>query len=71
MAATYDAIADWYEKCFLGPRSEDGFPISDPIGVDSALSDLLGQGVGGCLESAVGPEHMQHGFAAWATCPLA
>jgi SAM-dependent methyltransferase len=54
MAATYDAIADWYEKCFLGPRSEDGLPISDPIGVDSALSDLLGQGVGGCLEIGCG-----------------
>jgi hypothetical protein len=24
MAATYDAIADWYENDFLGDRSDDG-----------------------------------------------
>jgi SAM-dependent methyltransferase len=54
MAATYDEIADWYEEGFLGPRSEDGLPINDPIGIDSALSDLLGQGVGSCLEIGCG-----------------
>jgi hypothetical protein len=41
MAATYDAIADWYEDDFLGDRSDDGLPVGDPIGVDSALSDCL------------------------------
>jgi SAM-dependent methyltransferase len=50
MAATYDAIADWYENDFLGDRSDDGLPI----GVDSALSELLGHGVGICLEIGCG-----------------
>ena len=54
MAATYDAIADWYEDEFLGDRSDDGLPIGDPIGVDSALSELLGHGVGTCLEIGCG-----------------
>jgi SAM-dependent methyltransferase len=54
MAATYDAIADWYEEGFLGHRSGDGLPIGDPIGVDSAISELLGQGAGTCLEIGCG-----------------
>ena len=54
MGATYDAIADWYEEDFLGDRSEEGLPIRDPIGVDSALSQLLGQGAGTCLEIGCG-----------------
>lgn len=54
MAAPYDAIADWYEEGFLGPRSEDDLPLGDPIGVDGALTDLLGHGVGDCLEIGCG-----------------
>jgi SAM-dependent methyltransferase len=54
VAAAYDAIADWYEHDFLGPRSKDGLPISDPIGVDSALGELLDQGDGTCLEIGCG-----------------
>ena len=54
MAPTYDAIADWYEDEFLGDRSDDGLPISDPIGVDSAIGELLGNGVGICLEIGCG-----------------
>jgi SAM-dependent methyltransferase len=54
MAAEYDVIADWYENEFLGGRSDDGLPISDPIGVDSSLSELLGRGVGASLEIGCG-----------------
>jgi len=54
MPGTYDAIADWYEDEFLGDKSEDGLPIGDPIGVDSALSELLGHGVGISLEIGCG-----------------
>src|SRR5277367_2029755 len=54
MGATYDAIADWYEHDFLGDRTDDGLPIGDPIGVDSALSELLGHGAGICLEIGCG-----------------
>jgi ubiquinone/menaquinone biosynthesis C-methylase UbiE len=54
MAATYDAIADWYAVEYLGDRSDDGLPIGDPIGVDSALRELLGHGVGTCLEIGCG-----------------
>ena len=54
MAAAYDEIADWYENKFLGDRSEDGLPISDPIGIDQALCELLGKGVGACLEIGCG-----------------
>src|ERR1700689_3203976 len=54
MSAPYDEIADWYEDEFLGDRSEDGLPISDPIGVDSSLCAMLGQGVGASLEVGCG-----------------
>ena len=54
MSAPYDDIADWYEEGFLGPRSEDGLAIRDPIGVDGSLNELLGKGVGGCLEIGCG-----------------
>lgn len=47
--AAYDAIADWYEREFLGRG--DG---PDPIGVDRALRDLLGPGSGPCLEIGCG-----------------
>jgi SAM-dependent methyltransferase len=54
MPSAYDAIADWYEDEFLGDKSDDGLPMSDPIGVDRALTELLGHGVGTCLEIGCG-----------------
>jgi SAM-dependent methyltransferase len=48
-AAAYDAIADWYEREFLGGRDDP-----DPIGVSRALRDLLGPGSGPCLEIGCG-----------------
>lgn len=54
MSAPYDEIADWYEDEFLSDRSEDGLPISDPIGVDGSLCAMLGQGVGASLEIGCG-----------------
>jgi SAM-dependent methyltransferase len=54
MSAPYDEIADWYEDEFLSQRSEDGLPISDPIGVDGSLCSMLGQGVGASLEIGCG-----------------
>ncbi len=52
--AEYDAIADWYEHEFLGGRSDNGLPISDPIGIDRSLKELLGRGVGTSLEIGCG-----------------
>lgn len=46
--AAYDAIADWYEREFL-PAGRD-----DPLGLDRALRELLGQGAGTCLEIGCG-----------------
>ena len=54
MPTPYDAIADWYENEFLSDRSEDGLPLNDPIGVDAALVELLGQGAGVSLEIGCG-----------------
>ena len=54
MSAPYDEIADWYESEFLSDRSEDGLPISDPIGVDASLSAMLGDGGGASLEIGCG-----------------
>ena len=54
MSAPYDEIADWYEDEFLSDRSEDGLSMSDPIGVDGSLSEMLGQGVGASLEIGCG-----------------
>ncbi len=54
MPASYDEITDWYENDFLGDRSEDGLPVSDPIGVDGSLCELLGRGVGASLEIGCG-----------------
>jgi hypothetical protein len=48
-AAAYDEIADWYEQEFLGRQAG-----SDPIGVDRALRDLLGDGEGTCPEIGCG-----------------
>ena len=49
--AAYDEIADWYEHEFL-PRDFDA--TRDPIGVSHALRNLLGGGVGRCLEIGCG-----------------
>jgi SAM-dependent methyltransferase len=54
MPAPYDAIADWYENKFLSERSDDGLPVSDPIGVDGCLVELLGRGAGVALEIGCG-----------------
>ncbi len=54
MTAPYDEIADWYEDEFLSDRSEDGLPMTDPIGVDGSLCEMLGQGVGASLEIGCG-----------------
>jgi SAM-dependent methyltransferase len=55
-AAPYDEIADWYETVFLaGQRAQptaDGF--ADRLGIDRALTELLGPGRGGCLEVGCG-----------------
>jgi SAM-dependent methyltransferase len=54
-AAPYDAIADWYEQDFLQGAAPDArIPGGDPIGIDAALQDLLGPGVGPCLEIGCG-----------------
>lgn len=45
--AAYDEIADWYEHEFLARPG-------DPLGIDRALRELLGEGDGVCLELACG-----------------
>ena len=53
--AAYDEIADWYEQEFLGSqRAKDGIADADPLGINRALRDLLGQGSGTCLEIGCG-----------------
>ena len=53
--AAYDEIADWYEEQFLSAqRAESGTPGHDPLGIDRALRDLLGDGSGTCLEIGCG-----------------
>jgi SAM-dependent methyltransferase len=49
--AAYDAIADWYEEEFL---ASTGTPGTDPLGIDHAVGDLLGEGTGACLEIGCG-----------------
>jgi len=49
--APYDEIADWYEHEFL-TRSRG--LSRHPLGIDSALRDLLGAGKGPCLEIGCG-----------------
>jgi SAM-dependent methyltransferase len=51
VTAAYDEIADWYEDEFLAPRGLSG---EDPLGIDDALRDLLGEGRGTCLEVGCG-----------------
>jgi SAM-dependent methyltransferase len=53
--AAYDEIADWYEQEFLGKQQASGGGAdADPLGIDRALRDLLGQGGGICLEIGCG-----------------
>ena len=52
--APYDEIADWYELEFLGGRAQTGISDGDPLGIDRALCDLLGEGTGTCLEIGCG-----------------
>jgi hypothetical protein len=49
-AAPYDEIADWYEHEFLGRPANAG---DDPLGIKSALRDLLGPGSGVRLETVI------------------
>lgn len=51
MAAVYDEIADWYEERFLSDQRTTGH---DPLGIDRAVTDLLGGGSGVCLEIGCG-----------------
>jgi SAM-dependent methyltransferase len=54
-AASYDAIADWYEQQFLtARRGADGLPVDDALGIDRALVDLLGPGREVCVELGCG-----------------
>jgi SAM-dependent methyltransferase len=51
-SAAYDEIADWYADQFL-PRI--GIQAADPLGIDRALTALLGHGDGGvCLDVGCG-----------------
>jgi ubiquinone/menaquinone biosynthesis C-methylase UbiE len=47
--AAYDDIADWYEHEFLAAQAG-----RDPLGINRALHDLLGEGTGPCLEIGCG-----------------
>ena len=55
-AVPYDEIADWYETVFLAAQraqpTPDGF--ADQLGIDRALTELLGSGHGRCLEVGCG-----------------
>lgn len=46
--AAYDEIADWYEQEFLARQN------GDPLGIERALRELLGEGTGTCLEIGCG-----------------
>ena len=51
----YDEIADWYEQEFPGGQASDpARGDGDPLGIGRALSDLLGEGSGICLEIGCG-----------------
>ena len=53
--AAYDEIADWYEQEFIArQRAGGGRADADPLGIDRALGDLLGQGGGTCLDIGCG-----------------
>ncbi len=54
--AAYDDIADWYEHEFLPHqrRGSGAGGYADGIGVDQAITELLGAGTGRCLEVGCG-----------------
>jgi SAM-dependent methyltransferase len=52
--AAYDEIADWYEQEFIAGQRAGGRADADPLGIDRALGDLLGQGSGTCLDIGCG-----------------
>ncbi|PPK62380.1 methyltransferase domain-containing protein [Actinokineospora auranticolor] len=53
--AAYDEIADWYENQFLTSRRLPlGAPGRDPLDIDRTIRQLLGEGVGVCLEIGCG-----------------
>lgn len=57
--AAYDEIADWYENEFLAlqrarPSGETDSEYADSLGIDQALTELLGPGSGVCLEVGCG-----------------
>src|SRR6266545_2857451 len=53
--AAYDEIADWYEQEFLAnQQANDGMADPDPLGINHALRELLGNGSGTCLEIGCG-----------------
>jgi SAM-dependent methyltransferase len=55
-SAPYDAIADWYEDEFLARQRSDAATstFADRLGIDQALTELLGRGQGACLEVGCG-----------------
>jgi SAM-dependent methyltransferase len=55
-AAPYDEIADWYETVFLAAQRAQPAPdgSADRLGIDRALTELLGAGAGRCLEVGCG-----------------
>ena len=58
--APYDEIADWYENEFLARQRAvgDDAEFADRLGIDRALSELLGPGSGSCLEVGCGTDAM-------------
>lgn len=54
--AAYDDIAEWYETEFLAFQRRDGAnrDFADLIGIDQAITNLLGPGTGICLEVGCG-----------------
>jgi len=65
--AAYDEIADWYEQEFLGKQQASGGGAdADPLGIDRALRDLLGQAAASAWRSAVAPASTPPGSASWA-----
>jgi SAM-dependent methyltransferase len=57
-SAPYDEIADWYETVFLARQRAEPAPgaDADPLGIDRAVTELLGPPGGGdrCLEIGCG-----------------
>jgi SAM-dependent methyltransferase len=54
--APYDEIAEWYETVFLAEQRAVPLPdgYADQLGVDRAVTEMLGRGTGLCLEVGCG-----------------